>query len=255
MLSITGCITINVLYLKKIKMRLFYLAFLILIMFSGCKEEPQEIPEQPVEKEQDLTYLALGDSYTIGESVETDLRWPVQLVDSLRERGIAIDAPKIIARTGWTTGDLLAAMDEQLEDKQYDLVSLLIGVNNQYQGRSIEEYEEELRELFTRSIARSRTGNEGVFAVTIPDYGATPFGAARAEEIGREIKEFNDVFKRIAAEYEVEVYDITPISELAVEDETLVASDELHPSGKMYSLWVEEFVDEVAEKISSEILE
>lgn len=232
-------------------MKFSSLILLLLMVFTGCKDETP--PQQEVEEE--LTYLALGDSYTIGESVETNLRWPVQLVDSLRELGIPVDAPKIIARTGWTTNDLLRAMDNQLKDEQYDLVSLLIGVNNQYQGKSLEEYERDLRELFSRSIALSEHGKEGIFAITIPDYGVTPFGASKSDEISREIMEFNSVFKRVASEYEIAVYDITPISIMAAEDETLVASDGLHPSGKMYTLWVEEFVDEVAEKISSEIIE
>lgn len=227
----------------------------ILILFGllimGCKNSPENDKAQETERE--LSYLALGDSYTIGESVEPEMRWPVQLVDSLREQDFLVDYPVIIAQTGWTTQDLLTAMDQKLQEEEFDLVSVLIGVNNQYQGKSIEDYEADLHKVFEQAIAHSKTGNSGVFVVSIPDYGATPFGASRSEEIAEEIEEFNSVFKKVATEYELEFYNITPISKEALEDETLVASDDLHPSGKMYSQWVEEFVDKVISKISSEI--
>lgn len=236
-------------------MKLLKLSFILILLLSACKNESEEIvdsQQQPVE-EDDLSYLALGDSYTIGESVDPALQWPVQLVDSLRNREIEVNNPVIIARTGWTTQDLLQAMEERLEPaEQFDLVSLLIGVNNQYQAKSIDAYETDLNELFSRAVSRSRRGAEGVFAVSIPDYGATPFGASRAEEIGKEIDEFNAVFKKVASEYEVPFYDITLISRSNPEDPNLVASDGLHPSGNQYSLWVEEIVDEVAALISAE---
>lgn len=221
-----------------------------LIILSGCINSSEKDDQESVQK---LSYLALGDSYTIGESVEPELRWPVQLVDSLREQGVQVDYPVIIAQTGWTTQDLLTAMDQKLQEERFDLVSVLIGVNNQYQGKSIEEYEADLHKVFEQAIAHSKTGNSGVFVVSIPDYGATPFGASRSEEIGEEIEKFNLVFERVATEFQLEFYDITPISKDALEDESLVASDELHPSGKMYSQWVEEFIDEVIKKITSEI--
>lgn len=214
----------------------------------GCVESEEK---RPIKETPELTYLALGDSYTIGESVHASLRWPVQLSDSLRELGVPLNHPRIIARTGWTTGDLLEAMDKRLEDEKFDLVSVLIGVNNQYQGKSIEEYEKELREVFDGAIAHSEHGVRGVFAVSIPDYGVTPFGAENREEITREIDQFNAVFKNVADEYEVDFYNITPISRRAAEEKDLTATDELHPSGKMYSLWVEEIADQVAEKLNS----
>lgn len=227
------------------------------VLFSllfGCNNASEEkIPdtlETPTSGVDRITYLALGDSYTIGESVEERERWPEQLSDELREKGFDVKKPRIIAKTGWTTGDLLSAMEDELsEDEQYDLVSVLIGVNNQYQGKSIEEYKEDLNEIFERAIGFSESGKEGVFAVSIPDYGATPFGASNAEEIGKEIEEFNAVFKKVAAEYDVDFYNITPISKRAKDEPELVAKDGLHPSGEMYSLWVAEFVDEVALKL------
>ena len=232
----------------------FLFPFLCLFISCNTSSEKAVPEEKQTTLEESLTYLALGDSYTIGESVAEEARWPLQLADSLREKGVEIEKPKIIAKTGWTTGDLLAGMDAQLqENKQYDLVSILIGVNNQYQGRSIEEYEQELEVIFNRAIARSKTGNSGVFAVSIPDYGATPFGASKAEEIAKEIEEFNAVFKKIAEANNVAFYNITPVSKRAKNEPALVAEDGLHPSGKMYSLWVSEFLEEVAKKISSEI--
>lgn len=235
-------------------MKIFRLSLIFILLLTACKSEPEEIPEQELPTvEEDVSYLALGDSYTIGESVDPSLRWPVQLVDSLRDRGVEVNQPLIIARTGWTTQDLLAAMDQRLESgQQFDLVSLLIGVNNQYQGKSIEAYETDLNELFKRAIARSERGAEGVFAVSIPDYGATPFGASNAEEIGKEIDEFNAVFKKLASEYQVPFYNITPISRSNPDDSGLVASDGLHPSGKQYGLWVEEIVGEVANLLPAE---
>ena len=232
--------------------KLIYL--LILPFFLSCNnaEVPDAGETTPEELVDQLSYLALGDSYTIGEAVKPELRWPVQLVDSLRERGIEINAPKIIARTGWTTGDLLNAMDQQLtEGEEFDLVSVLIGVNNQYQGKSIAAYEEDLRIIFRRAIEHSKYGKEGVFVVSIPDYGATPFGASNSEEIAAEIAQFNAVFEEVAQELGIEFYNITPISKLAKENPELTAGDGLHPSGIMYSLWVEEFVDEIVEKIAS----
>lgn len=226
---------------------------LVLIAFfalSGCINSSEKEDQESVK---DLSYLALGDSYTIGESVEPELRWPVQLVDSLREQEFQVDYPVIIAQTGWTTQDLLTAMDQKLQEEKFDLVSVLIGVNNQYQGKSIEDYEADLHKVFEQAIAHSKTGTSGVFVVSIPDYGATPFGASRSEEIAEEIEEFNSVFERVAIEYKLDFYNITPISKEASEDKSLVASDDLHPSGKMYGLWVEEFVDEVISKITSEI--
>ena len=227
--------------------------FLILGLLTSCNsssEKNESVEVEPVSEE--ISYLVLGDSYTIGESVEETGRWPVQLAEVLRKRGYEIRDPRIIAKTGWTTGDLLQAMNDQLEkNEKFDLVSVLIGVNNQYQGKSIEAYEEDLNTLFTRAIDLSKTGKENVFVVSIPDYGATPFGAENAEEIGKEIAEFNAVLERVAREYDLDFYNITPISKAATEEPDLVANDGLHPSGEMYRLWVEEFVDEVAEKLQN----
>lgn len=226
------------------------LLFAAVLLLSSCKDssESQTTSEATV---RNLSYLALGDSYTIGESVEPEMRWPVQLVDSLRDREVNVDYPVIIAKTGWTTQDLLGGMDQKLDNEKFDLVSVLIGVNNQYQGKSIAAYEADLHEIFQQAIGHSKSGKDGVFVVSIPDYGATPYGEERAEEIAEEIAEFNSVFENVAREYQLEFYNITPISKRGAEEQNLVASDGLHPSGEMYSLWVEEFIAEVLSKTSS----
>lgn len=223
----------------------YFLSCFLLILLISCKEnEPENIV---VVEEDALRFLALGDSYTIGESVEPAMRWPVQLAERLREAGFAIEDPRIIATTGWTTQDLLKAMDNQLNNEKFDLVSVLIGVNNQYQGKSIEAYEEDLREIFERAIKHSENGAEGVFALSIPDYGATPFGASEEEEIGRELDEFNRVFEEVANSYNIPFFNITPISRRAKEEPELIASDNLHPSGEMYRQWVELIFNDVKE--------
>ncbi|GHA40007.1 lysophospholipase [Salinimicrobium marinum] len=213
---------------------------------SELKSVPGEL--EPVQKE--VSFLALGDSYTIGESVEESSRWPVKLTEELRGKGYKMQDPQIIARTGWTTENLLSAMEEQLTgEEQYDLVSVLIGVNNQYQGKSPDAYEQDLNEIFRQAIHFSVEGEEGVFAVSIPDYGVTPFGASNAEEIAKEIDEFNAIFEKVAGEYNIDFYNITPVSKRAKEEPDLTADDGLHPSGKMYGLWVEKFIEEVAGKL------
>ena len=230
-------------------MKRILLVCLLITGFVSCKEESSPEVDNQV-RETQLTYLALGDSYTIGESVEPEERWPVQLTEKLRAEGIAIQVPRIIATTGWTTQDLLRAMDSQLKNEKYDLVSVSIGVNNQYQGKSIDEYREDLYEVFKRAITYSESGVSGVFAVSIPDYGVTPFGAQNAEEIARELDEFNKVFEEVASEFGVDFYNITPISREAANQPDLIAQDQLHPSGKMYKLWVEHFYPEVKQKVT-----
>ncbi len=215
---------------------------LFFLLLTGCKTTTTE---DPIPAAQEISFLALGDSYTIGESVEEEFRWPVQLARTLRERGYPVSEPRIIAKTGWTTGDLFQAMDAELGEEKYDLVSVLIGVNNQYQGKSITEYEEDLHEIFSRAIGVSERGSKGVFVVSIPDYGATPFGASKANQIAVEIDQFNETFENVAREYGLPFYNVTPISRTAVDDPELTAEDNLHPSREMYRLWVEEIAKQV----------
>jgi lysophospholipase L1-like esterase len=184
-------------------------------------------------------YLALGDSYTIGESVAENERWPVQLVEALRNKGRAIEAPRIIATTGWRTDNLKNAINiAQLKD-EYGLVSLLIGVNNQYQGKPIEQFTAEFEDLLKTSIKLAGGKKENVFVVSIPDYGYTPYGKLKQEKISKELDEYNNISRTISEKYGVKYFYITDISRKGLDDPSLVATDGLHPSGKMYSAWVD----------------
>lgn len=196
------------------------------------------------------TYLALGDSYTIGESVAENERWPVRLATQLTAKGIVFEDPKIIAKTGWRTDELKNAIIEDftLADS-YDMVSLLIGVNNQYQGKPVERYEDEFEKLLIKAIELAGGNARHVFVVSIPDYGKTPFGLAKEEEIEKEINLFNRINRRISRKYKVKYFNITPISRKAKKDPELVAGDKLHPSGKMYSAWVDLMIDDVIKLI------
>lgn len=188
----------------------------------------------------DYSYLALGDSYTIGESVDTDERFPVQLAEKLTKNGFLTGAPKIVAQTGWTTDELTAAIENSNLKEKYDLVTLLIGVNNQYRGRSAEEYRTQFAELLQTAIGFA--GDEkNVIVISIPDYGVTPFGQERnPEKIAEEIDLFNQINLEETQKTDVHYVDITGISRKAKNNDSLVASDGLHPSGEMYRLWVEE---------------
>lgn len=199
-----------------------------------------------------LRYLALGDSYTIGESVAVEDRWPVQLADRISEEtNLEIEDPLIIATTGWTTANLSNGMDQlQIDTAQYDLVSLLIGVNNQYQGLPLFQYEEEYTTLLERAIAIAGNDPGKVFVVSIPNYGFTPFGSNNQTTITQELNAFNASCQEITAAYGVAHYNITPISEQWPEVEGLVASDNLHPSGYQYELWVDSFWEDVVELLA-----
>lgn len=188
---------------------------------------------------QQLKYLALGDSYTIGESVTEAERWPNQLADSLRKRHLDYGKPTIIATTGWRTDNLKNAMTIAQLKNEYNMVSLLIGVNNQYQGKSSKEYEAEFEALLVWAIQLAKGKKENVFVVSIPDYGYTPFGKPKQAAISAAIDLFNEINARITYKLGVKYFNITEISRDGLSDPSLVAPDGLHPSGKMYSYWVE----------------
>lgn len=196
------------------------------------------------------TYLALGDSYTIGESVAESERWPVQLAAKVVGDGISMANPKIIARTGWRTDELIAAIENDKElAESYDLVSLLIGVNNQYQGRSVESFAPEFEALLQTAIKLAGNDHKKVFVLSIPDYGKTPFGASKEKEIADAINTYNKVSRNICKKYKVKYFNITLISRKAKSDIELVADDKLHPSGKMYTEWVELITSHVSKRL------
>lgn len=184
------------------------------------------------------TYLALGDSYTIGESVPPESSFPYQVHEQLKSDGLDIIEPVIIARTGWTTDELRRAINPDDLTPPYDLVTLLIGVNNQYRGRDIDNYDKEFTELLQQAVelAGGETGN--VIVISIPDWGITPFAANRDRNtIHEEINEFNRINYTRAQEKGVHYVEVTEISRIAAGDPTLLADDGLHPSAKMYALW------------------
>ena len=197
-----------------------------------------------------LQFLALGDSYTIGESVPEAERWPVQLVAMLAKRGIALDPPRIIAKTGWTTDELAGAIVEQRPSGTFRLVTLLIGVNNQYRGRDIENYREEFRVLLRGAIARAEGRAERVIVLSIPDWGVTPAAEGRDRaKIAEEIDQFNRVNWEETSRAGARYVDVTPISRRAAREPRLVADDGLHPSGEMYRLWAEKVQPEAMEAL------
>lgn len=188
---------------------------------------------------QTIKFLALGDSYTIGESVQEAERWPEQLATALRKSGKAVEKPVIIATTGWRTDQLKKAIEDAKLKSEYNLVSLLIGVNNQYQGKSPESYTPEFEELLKMAINLAGGKKENVFVVSIPDYGFTPFGQPKQKEISKALDDYNAINKRITEKAGVRYFNITDISRQGFEQPNLVADDKLHPSGIQYKLWVE----------------
>jgi len=188
-------------------------------------------------------FLALGDSYTIGQSVEVNERWPVQFLKELKATTNVIDTLQIIAQTGWRVDQLKEAMNSSDLESPYGIVSLLIGVNNQYQGQNANDFRPEFIEILEKSLKLVENRTERLFVISIPDWGASPygFGFDRAK-VSKEINEFNSVVKEESEKRGLRYFDITTISRRALIDRTLIASDGLHPSGKMYKLWVDKMI-------------
>jgi lysophospholipase L1-like esterase len=200
-----------------------------------------------VTEEKTHSFLALGDSYTIGEAVPENECWPMQLVEMLNDAGKPYSKPQIIATTGWTSDELIAAIKIENPQGPFDLVSLLIGVNNQYRGYSKEVYAEEFEDLLNQAIDFAGKITNHVVVVSIPDWGATPFAKDRnREEIAKEIDEYNTINREISLQKGVHYVDITPSSRFALSDVSLVTTDELHPSGKEYRKWTVEIYKIVA---------
>lgn len=184
-----------------------------------------------------IRYLALGDSYTIGESVEEAERFPNQLAAMLAAEDVTVDV-QIIARTGWTTDELWQGIQANTVTPPYDMVSLLIGVNNQYRGRSSEEYREGFIFLLNKAIEYAGGDAKRVIVFSIPDWGVTPFAYGKdTTQIANEIDAFNKINLEESTKAGTHYVDVTPSSRLALNDKTLIAGDGLHPSGKMYAEW------------------
>lgn len=183
------------------------------------------------------SFLALGDSYTIGEGVNGDQRWPNQFVDIAYFNGVEIDQPIIIAETGWKTYDLLNEIKQTNFTKKYDYISLLIGVNNQFNSRPIDEFEEDLEKLMDE-MKRLKKNGGSITIISIPDWGSSPYGIGYdRNQISNEINLFNNSLKNFANIYGLKYVDVTEISRRAINEPNLIAGDNLHPSGVMYLEW------------------
>lgn len=200
------------------------------------------LSSQQVTVEGRVSMLALGDSYTIGESVKEHERWPHQLITSLRALGVTAEFPDYLATSGWTTRNLLGGMQTELpEDKNYNLVSILIGVNNQYQGIEIASYEPDLREIIDLALEIVDQDSTRLMILSIPDYAYTPFGRGNTS-ISQEIDAYNAIKRRVAKEYGIAFIDVTGISREGLNKPSLVAADGLHPSQEQYALWVQAII-------------
>jgi lysophospholipase L1-like esterase len=184
------------------------------------------------------TYLALGDSYTIGEQILLSESFPYQTVQLLRQQNIKIAPPEIIAKTGWTTAELNTAIQQHIFLKKYDFVSVLIGVNNQYRGISVEEYKMEFEILLKQAIVFTAKKSTNVFVLSIPDWGVTPYALDRdIAKIATEINEYNAACKKITLQYNCHFINITTTQRGDAHKAEMLASDGLHPSGREYKKW------------------
>lgn len=223
--------------------------FVILFFISGsfsCRKNELSMPAagQTAKK---YYYLALGDSYTIGEMVLPQDNFPNQVYSMMKNDTVDFQSPRIIAKTGWTTDELeegiVGANNANPLRSTYDFVSLLIGVNNQYRGRSVDNYKPEFEELLKKAIAYAGNKVEKVVVLSIPDWGITPFADGRDRaQIAGEIDAYNMANKQIAEQYHVHYIDITPWTREAAADHSLLAADGLHPSAKEYKRWAERIV-------------
>jgi len=192
------------------------------------------------EQEKAYSYLALGDSYTIGQSVMSSENFPNQTVQLLNQQNYNFKSPEILATTGWTTDELQNNINSHTFTPPYDFVSLLIGVNNQYRGRSVENYKPEFESLLKQAIQFAGGNANRVIVVSIPDWGVTPFANGRDRaQIAKEIDDYNAANRYISEIYKVHYIDITPGSREAATDLSLVAGDGLHPSAKEYAKWAQ----------------
>ena len=217
----------------------YFLIPLCIFILSSCYKE-KEINQS------NLRYLALGDSYTIGEGIKFEYNYPKQIVNQI----FLIDTVTVIAKTGWTTDELIDTLNNLQLDK-FDVVSLLIGVNNQFRGYQIDKYVMEFESLLNRAIDYSKD-KKNVFVLSIPDYGVTPFGKVKGQErIYREINSYNYINRIMAEKYNVMYFDITEISRKAENDSSLLAEDRLHPSKKMYKMWIEKLKNELLDSLKN----
>lgn len=191
-----------------------------------------------------VSYLALGDSYTIGECVEQAMTFPYLLTSSLASNNIKLSTT-VIAKTGWTSTELENAIEEAKIDQKFDLVTLLIGVNNQYRNESIVTFKESFIRLIDKALSLVNGNFRKLIIISIPDYGYTPFGYEKQEIISKEINIYNEISKQVADSFEIKYIYITDVTRQGLNQPELIASDGLHPSGEMYQLWIPKIKSEV----------
>jgi len=237
------------------RLHLIFKIFFLLTVMSGCtsstnyNDEDLNIDRDDLSdtlvvednlntpRESPYSFIALGDSYTIGEGVNEDERWPNQFVDVAYENGVDFDQPMIIAETGWKTYDLLNAINQTNFTKKYDYISLLIGVNNQFNSRPINEFEEDLNKLMDE-MKRIKKNDGSIIIISIPDWGYTPFGeSSDMSDISEQINLFNSSLRKFATTNGLKYVDVTEISRRGINEPDLITNDNLHPSGIMYLEW------------------
>jgi lysophospholipase L1-like esterase len=229
-------------------------AVLWALLLTACNNNPEQTPAPMTSAtpNQTIRYLALGDSYTIGTSVRLEDRWASQLAFLLSQQKITTKPLDFIAGSGWTAGDLLRTIRVQSPTPDYDLVSVLVGVNNQYRGQTTELYRQDFVETLKEAIRLAKGNPNRVFVLSIPDWGLTPEGAfLDRPRISREIDAFNAVAQEESKKLNLSFIDITPLTRLALADLSLVASDDLHYSSKMYAQWAQKalpIVDQLLKK-------
>lgn len=195
-----------------------------------------------------MKYLALGDSYTIGELVEPKDNFPNQTVQILQKQEVQLELDQIIAVTGWTTGELNEAIAKAKPSQDYDWVTLLIGVNNQYRGQEIERYEKEFYNLLSQSILFANGRSSRVIVLSIPDWGMTPFNTKRdVPTVSKEIDAHNAINKKWAQHFGCRYIDITPLTRKFAQDEAYLTEDKLHLTARMYKLWAEQVAEIIAD--------
>lgn len=240
-------------------MRILGSILIALTTIAGCSKHQMDIDNQssavsanPADSTTTITYLALGDSYTIGEAVPQAQSFPYQLTSQLKLNNFKAADPLIIARTGWTTKDLKYAIQAANLNNTYTIVTLLIGVNNQYQNFDINTYRPDFVELLNTAIQFAGGNKRNVFVLSIPDYSATPFAASSMKDkIRDELNVYNNINKAESDKAGVNYLDITGISRTAATDPTLIAQDGLHPSALMYKLWVDQLAKQVISSLNA----
>ncbi len=225
----------------------YQFAFSFLLLWSCSTTEKVFVPKgaTPTVSEP-IKYLALGDSYTAGTSVKTEERWAEQLSVKLKQESFNIKSTEILAQSGMVTGDLINLVNNRKLVADYDLVSLLIGVNNQFRGQTPDVFERDFKELIKIATSLAKGKSNRVFVLSLPDWGQTPYALfTDKEKITKEINELNSIAKAECELQKIVFIDITPLSRLAVNDKTLISSDDLHYSGKMYLQWAEKALPDV----------